>query len=60
MLSGTTMSEIKNSPPLPDKSPKPPAMDSAIAVWLKLIGLLVALSAFGLVVYWLTRTIEHH
>lgn len=38
-----------------DQHPKPPANGGALAVWLKLIALLAGLSAFGLLMFWLSK-----
>lgn len=37
------------------QQPRPPADDGTLAVWLKLIALLAGLSAFGLLMFWLSK-----
>jgi len=57
MLSANAMPKIRDGP-MRDQPPK--REDSATAVWLKLIGLLIGLGVFGLLIFWLTRHLPHH
>lgn len=50
------MPEISN--PLKDPPSDPSATDSAGAVWLKMLGLLVGIAAFGLLIFWISRTVR--
>ena len=51
------MPDIQNGPER-DRSPKPPATDSAAMVWLKLIGLLAGLLVFGSAIFWLSKIVH--
>jgi hypothetical protein len=50
------MPEIRN--PLKEPPAEPAAGDDARTVWLKMLGLLVAIAAFGLLIYGIVRTVR--
>ena len=54
MLSGG-MSQAQEPEPVPSDSRQG---ESAAAIWLKLIGLLAVLTAFGFLIYYLSRIVH--
>ena len=50
------MPEIRN--PLEDRPSGAPQTDSARTVWLKMLGLLAGIAAFGVLVFWISRTVR--
>ena len=50
------MPEIRN--PLEDPRSAPPPTDSARTVWFKTLGLLIGIAAFGVLVFWISRTVR--